>query len=252
MPFAEKCSVVYMRLAVLSDIHGNLDAFREVLRDMDRFRVDQVVCLGDTIGYGPEPEEAVRLIRERAIPAVMGNHEMAVVKPQLQEWFNPQARESIQKTQALLSAETLLYIRGLPSAQIIDRFRFVHGCPPNSPFIYLYQLSERRLMGIFRKSTEWIIFVGHTHNLKLICFDGHAVVQKPLRQGIIPLREQNRYIVNAGSVGQPRDGNNTAKYVIVDTLALSLEVRFVPYDIAAVYRKILDAGLPKSHAERLW
>ena len=94
--------------------------------------------------------------------------------------------------------------------------------------------------------------VGHTHNLKLVSFDGQAIVQKPLRQGIVPLSEQNRYIVNAGSVGQPRDGNNAAKYVIVDTLALSLEVRFVPYDIAAVYRKIIDAGLPKSHAERLW
>jgi predicted phosphodiesterase len=241
-----------MKIAVLSDIHGNLDAFREVLRDMDRVRVDQVICLGDMIGYGPEPEETIRMIRERAIPCVMGNHEMAVVKPQLQEWFNPQARESIQKTQTLLSAETLLYIHGLPSSRISEGFRFVHGCPPNSPFIYLYQLSESRLMEIFRKSAEWIIFVGHTHNLKLICFDGHAIVQKPLRQGIIPLNAQNSYIVNAGSVGQPRDGNNAAKYVIVDTLAHSLEVRFVPYDIAAVYQKIIDAGLPKSHAERLW
>ena len=241
-----------MRIAVLSDIHGNLDAFREVLQDMGRFRVDQVICLGDMIGYGPEPEETIRLIQERAIPCVMGNHEMAVVKPQLQEWFNPQARESIQKTQTLLSAETLLYIHGLPSSRIIERFRFVHGCPPNSPFIYLYQLSESRLREIFRKSAEWIIFVGHTHNLKLISFDGHAIVQKPLRQGIVPLSADNSYIVNAGSVGQPRDGNNTAKYVIVDTLAHSLEVRFVPYDIAAVYRKIMDAGFPKSHAERLW
>ncbi|MBI5592822.1 MAG: metallophosphoesterase family protein [Deltaproteobacteria bacterium] len=241
-----------MRIAVLSDIHGNLDAFREVLRDMDRFRVDQVICLGDMIGYGPEPEETIRLICERAIPCVMGNHEMAVVKPQLQEWFNPQARESIQKTKALLSSETLLYIHGLPSSRIIEGFQFVHGCPPNSPFIYLYQLSESSLIKIFQKSAERIIFVGHTHNLKLIRFDGHSVVKNPLRQGIIPLNAQDKYIVNAGSVGQPRDGNNAAKYVIADTLAHSLEVRFVPYDIAAVYRKILDAGLPKSHAERLW
>ncbi len=241
-----------MRLAVLSDIHGNLDAFREVLRDMNRFRVDQVICLGDAIGYGPQPEETIRLIRERAIASVMGNHEMAVVKPRLQEWFNPDAQDSIRITQTLLSAETLLYIRGLPSSRIIEEFRFVHGCPPNSPFIYLFQLSESRLLDIFRKSAEWIIFVGHTHNLKLVAFDGHAVVKKSLRQGIVPLSAQHRYIVNAGSVGQPRDGNNAAKYVIVDTLALSLEVRFVPYDIAAVYRKIIDAGLPKSHAERLW
>jgi len=241
-----------MRIAVLSDIHGNLDAFREVLRDMDCFRVDQVICLGDMIGYGPEPEETIRLIQERAIPSVMGNHEMAVVKPQLQAWFNPQARESIQKTQSLLSAETLLYIHGLSSSRITGRLRFVHGCPPSSPFIYLYQLSESRLLEIFQKSAEWIIFVGHTHNLKLISFDGQTVDQKPLRQGIIPLNEKYSYIVNAGSVGQPRDGNNSAKYVIVDTLVHSLEVRFVPYDIAAVYRKIMDAGLPKSHAERLW
>jgi predicted phosphodiesterase len=243
---------VDMKIAVLSDIHGNLDAFREVLQDLDHFRVDQVICLGDTIGYGPEPEETIRLIQQRAIPSVMGNHEMAVVKPQLQEWFNPLARESIQKTQALLSAETLLYISSLPSSQVIGRFRFVHGCPPSSPFIYLYQVSESRLMEIFRKSAEWIIFVGHTHNLRLISYDGHAIIKTPLRQGTVLLSDQNRYIVNAGSVGQPRDGNNAAKYVIVDTVAQSLEVRFVPYDIASVYRKIMDAGFPKSHAERLW
>lgn len=241
-----------MRIAVLSDIHGNLDAFQEVLQDMDRFRVDQVICLGDMIGYGPEPEETIRLIQERTIPCVMGNHEMAVVKPQLQAWFNPQARESIQKTQTLLSAKTLLYIHGLPNSRITDEFRFVHGCPPNSPFIYLYQLSEIRLMEILQKSAEWIIFVGHTHNLKLIRFDGQSIIQTPLRQGISVLSDQDRYIVNAGSVGQPRDGNNTAKYVIVDTQANSLEVRFVPYDIAAVCRKIMEAGFPKSHAERLW
>jgi predicted phosphodiesterase len=241
-----------MRLAVISDIHGNLDAFREVLRDMNRFRVDQVICLGDSIGYGPEPEETVRLIRERAIASVMGNHEMAVVKPQLQEWFNPDAQDSIRKTRTMLSAETLLYVHDLPSSRIIEGFRFVHGCPPNSPFIYLFQLSESRLMEIFQKSAEWIIFVGHTHNLKLVSFDGYTVVRKALHQGIASLSGQNRYIVNAGSVGQPRDGNNAAKYVIVDTIALSLEVRFVPYDIAAVYQKIIDAGLPKSHAERLW
>jgi predicted phosphodiesterase len=241
-----------MRFAVLSDIHGNLDALREVLRDMDRFRVDQVFCLGDTIGYGPQPEETMQLIQERDIPSVMGNHEMALVKPQLQEWFNPQAQESIRITRTMLSDETLLYLQGLPSSRIIEKFRFVHGCPPNSPFIYLYQLSESRLLEIFRKSIEWIIFVGHTHNLKLISFDGQTVVRKPLRQGIISLSDQSRYIVNAGSVGQPRDGNNAAKYVIMDTLAPSLEVRFVPYDIAAVFRKIIDAGLPKSHAERLW
>lgn len=244
--------VELMRIAAISDIHGNLDAFREVLRDMGRFQVDQVICLGDMIGYGPEPEETIRLIRERGIPGVMGNHEMAVVKPQLQEWFNPQARESIRKTLTLLSAETLSYIHGLPSSRVVEGFRFVHGCPPNSPFIYLYQLSESRLMEILQKSLERIVFVGHTHNLKLIRFDGKAIVEKTLHQGIIPLSDQSSYIVNAGSVGQPRDGNNTAKYVIVDTLACSLEVRFVPYDIAAVYRKIIDAGLPKSHAERLW
>jgi predicted phosphodiesterase len=241
-----------MRIAVLSDIHGNLDAFRGVLRDLDRFRVDQVICLGDMIGYGPEPEETVHLIRERAIACVIGNHEMAVIKPQIQEWFNPQARESIQKTLTLLSAETLLYINDLPSSQIVEAFRFVHGCPPNSPFIYLYQLSENRLMDILQKSIEWIIFVGHTHNLKLIGFDGRTIVRTHLRQGIVPLSDQTRYIINAGSVGQPRDGNNAAKYVIVDTLACSLEVRYVPYDIAVVYRKIINAGFPKSHAERLW
>jgi predicted phosphodiesterase len=241
-----------MRIAVLSDIHGNMDALQNVLQDMDHQQVDQRFCLGDMIGYGPEPEETVQLVRKSAIPSVMGNHEMAVVKPRIQEWFNPEARESIQKTILMLSADTVSYLQGLPNWLVVDRFRFVHGSPPNSPFIYIYQLSENRLKEVLQRSDEWVIFIGHTHDLRIISFDGQGIVRKPLARGTVSLSLQNRYIVNAGSVGQPRDGNNAAKYVIVDTQAQTLEVRFVPYNIAVVYQKILGAGLPKSHAERLW
>lgn len=241
-----------MRLAVVSDIHGNLDAFTEVLRDADRFRVDRLMCLGDMIGYGPEPEETVRLIQVRDIPSVSGNHEMAVIDPQVQLWFNPEARISIRKTLSMLSPGTLSYIHCLPAFRVLDQFHFVHGAPPDSPYIYLFQLSESRLLDIFQESTARIIFVGHTHNLKIIQFDGGTITHELLRQGVTTLSRKNRYIVNAGSVGQPRDGNNAAKYVILDTEADTLEVRFVPYDIAAVYRKIIEAGLPRSHAERLW
>ena len=240
-----------MRLSVISDIHGNLDAFREILQDMASLNVDQTVCLGDMIGYGPEPEQILRLVQELNISSVRGNHEMAVIKPRLQNWFNPQARASIQKTITLLTPESLDYLQRLPNWLVIHPFRFVHGKPPASPLIYLFNVSEKQLRHIFNKMSEWITFVGHTHLLKLIAFDGLNVVHLPLCSGKIHLCPQKKYIVNAGSVGQPRDGNNAAKYVIVDSEACTLEVRFVAYDAKAVYRKIIMAGLPVTHAERL-
>jgi predicted phosphodiesterase len=240
-----------MKLAVVSDIHGNLDAFQAALQDIEGQNVDQTVSLGDMVGYGPEPEETLKLVQERGISSVSGNHELAVLKPHVRKWFNQLARESIQKTAAIISENSIGYLNTLPDFRIIPPFRFVHGAPPDSPFIYLFQLSESRLLEIFEQSDEWIIFVGHTHHLRLIAYDGQQIIYKRLGQGITRLSTEYKYIVNAGSVGQPRDGNNHAKYVIMDISAKTLEVRFVSYDIASVCRKIISAGFPRYHADRL-
>jgi predicted phosphodiesterase len=241
-----------MRIAIISDIHGNLEAFKEVLADIDRSRIDGIACLGDNIGYGPEPERVINLVREQDIPCVMGNHELAVVEAKYLDWMNPTARQSLVMTIELLSADTIDYIRTLPPAMTYHKSLCVHGCPPDSIVTYLYQLSTSQLKEAFLGMEEKMCFLGHTHDLLLISFDGNELVRAPLRKGIVSLHEDHQYIINVGSVGQPRDGNNNAKYVIWDTDLHSIELRFVPYDIAATADKIMELGFPALNARRLW
>jgi predicted phosphodiesterase len=241
-----------MKVAILSDIHGNLEALLAVLEDLDRFQVDRVFCLGDLVGYGPDPESVVKVVRERGIPSVMGNHELGLTDPGYLSWFNPSTRRSLLVTKKLISPETLDYLRRLPPVLSFGKCLLVHGCPPDSITTYLYQLSPAGLKDLFSSMKERAAFVGHTHDLSLHTYDGREVKTRALPQGTHPLSEGFRYIVNIGSVGQPRDGNNNAKYVLYDEVRLLLEVRFVPYDIAATAKKILERGFPEYNARRLF
>lgn len=240
-----------MRIAVLSDIHGNLEAFEAVLKDMDRTAPDAVISLGDNIGYGPDPEAVVRRMRENEIPSVLGNHEMVVANPSFINWFNEQIQASMQITLDALSEESVTYIRDLE--EYISRWncRFVHGFPPRSPSLYLFQMTENQVLQTFEFMEERICFVGHTHELRQVEYDGEAFCNSPLSRETVSLHPDRKYIINVGSVGQPRDGDNRAKYVIWDEEENTLEVRYVTYDIETVVKKILDAGLPEVNALRL-
>jgi predicted phosphodiesterase len=241
-----------MRLAVISDIHGNLEALQEVLADVDRCRADAVVCLGDSVGYGPAPEEVVSLIRGREIPCVVGNHKLGLLDCAFLDWFNPPTRRSLVLTRRLISGETLEYMRRLPPALSLEGALCVHGCPPDSATRYLFEVSERRLGDLLSTMGEEICFVGHTHQLEIVAWDGRRVTRKRPAEGLHALWPARRVIVNVGSVGQPRDGSNRAKYVIWDRQERSLDVRFVPYDIAVTAGKILEMGFPEFNASRLW
>lgn len=241
-----------MRLAILSDIHGNYDAFISVLKDVEEQRVDQMVCLGDCVGYGPEPEQVIAEVRSRELATVMGNHELALLDKKQLSWFNPLAGESLRKTRKMLRDESLDFILGLPSSLIVAGARCVHGYPPDSARTYLFQKSIQALQETFNILEERICFIGHTHDLALVRFDGRHVDRLPLDCGVEDLNPDDKYIINIGSVGQPRDGNNNAKYVIWEPDVNRIEVRFVPYDIASVVAKIKAAGLPEVHGRRLW
>ena len=241
-----------MRIAVISDIHGNLEAFRRVLEDIEEQDVRKVVCLGDNIGYGPEPDEVVRLVEERHIPCVMGNHELGLVKPEFLSWFNRSARRSLLMTKNMLTPDSVEYMRSLPPFLVMSGGLFVHGCPPDRMTTYLFELSDHELESLFTELDQSVVFVGHTHDLCAVSFDGHGVRHFGLGRGSMNLREGFRYIINVGSVGQPRDGNNNAKYVIWSKEPHAVEVRFVPYDIARTADKIIELGLPAINASRLW
>ncbi len=240
-----------MRIAIVSDIHGNFEALQAVVMDMHRVGIDSAICLGDMISYGPESEKCVRRVRQMAWRTVMGNHELGLREPSHLGWFNPQARQSLQRAIFTLSTPSRSFISGLEPFLVDYGCRFVHGFPPDSPNTYLFSVSDAEIRSAFNAMAERLCFVGHTHLLELIDDDGKTVHRRPLVRGVTRLEAGRRYLVNVGSVGQPRDGDPDAKYVIHDTVSLELELRCVPYDVEAVVRKIRSAGLPEAHALRL-
>lgn len=240
-----------MRLAVISDIHGNASAFRQVLADIEACRVDHTLCLGDNIGYGPEPDTVTNMLRERNIPSVIGNHELAIKTPDFLGWFNPAAKLSLEISMGLISASNLDYLASLPDFITMFNYRFVHGFPPDSPTNYLFEMNPAMMETIMAEMAEPVCFVGHTHELAVVAYYEGSVDITPLGNQTFFLEPERKYIINAGSVGQPRDGSSEAKYLIFDNHDNSLEVRYVPYDINDTINKIHAAGLPKQHAYRL-
>jgi predicted phosphodiesterase len=240
-----------MRIAILSDIHGNMEAFKEVVADLKQADIDGLISLGDNIGYGPESHLVMAQIMKHRIPSIMGNHELAVTDRAFLELFNDRARQSMLKTISQLSNKCIEYICLLEPFMVSQGCRFVHGFPPASITDYQHQISSERLRRTFREMKEKICFTGHTHFLEMIENDGRTLSRTPLHQGLIRLDQNYKYIINAGSVGQPRDGNNNAKYLIWDDTAYMVEVRYVPYDVQAVIKKILQAGFPRANAQRL-
>lgn len=251
-----------LRIGVMSDIHGNLEALKSVLADMEAQKVSRVVNLGDIVGYGPEPEACVNMLRHLRIPSVLGNHEHGLLEAQARGWFNPQARKALDRTRALLSDDSIMYFRTLPRTLEEGGALFVHGCPPGLVSKYLYELNVAELRETFSLFEHPLCFCGHTHELEMItlrpsvgegggtsCGD---IRRDTLGKGRHALDPRTRHIVNAGAVGQPRDGNNKAKYLVWEPERHRVDVRFVSYDIAQTAARIVEVGLPSVYADRLW
>ena len=241
-----------MRIAILSDIHGNMDAFISVLEAVDVLAPDAVYSLGDNIGYGPEPEAVITMLRQRQIPSVLGNHELALIEPDYLNWFNPLARKSLEQSFQMLSEASVAFISRMKPALSAFDCRFVHGFPPNSSTTYVFQASDRAIRDTLARLPERICFIGHTHDLELISLAQHGVTRSRLVPGETRLKRDTSYLINVGSVGQPRDGTNQAKFALWDTDSHCLEIMAIPYDIDRVVNKIIEAGLPRQHANKLW
>ncbi|ACN16331.1 serine/threonine protein phosphatase [Desulforapulum autotrophicum HRM2] len=245
-----------MRLIILSDIHANLEAFTEVLAWVDRsFQgrevPDRIISLGDNIGYGPDPNGVMEIICERNILSVLGNHEMAVLNPAFLACFNPVAKKAADHTRSHLLPAFKQVFGGWSQSLVVENLLFVHGSPPESPFVYLFQLSDVILQRKMEAMDQWVCFTGHTHDLELIVLDNGNLTHQELGQGEIFLDRQKKYIVNAGSVGQPRDGNPSAKIVVFDMETGRLEVVFVPYDCHTTAMKIRRTSIPDVYADKL-
>ena len=239
-----------MKVAVLSDIHGNLEALQAVAEDLVQQGELKVVCLGDLIGYGPDPEEVVNFVRRKHYEAVLGNHEFALGDARGRRWLNFLAAENNALAEKALSPENLRYCTELPAALQYAGGYFVHGFPPESVFRYLHRQSDQKILELFKRKTADIYFLGHTHKLQLVVAD-KTVDRMALAEGDLQLDPEKSYIVNCGSVGQPRDKDSRAKYIIWDPVTYRLEVHCVVYDKKETIRKIRQLGLPEAYAMRL-
>jgi predicted phosphodiesterase len=237
-----------MKTAIISDIHGNLEALEAVLLDIAAVSPCRIVCLGDLVGYGPDPEAVVSRVTELGIICLLGNHEAALFSEKELGWLNFLARENNIATKALLSDKSLAYCAGLIRSISLENSCFVHGCPPDSILTYLYKLSDPDILKLAQKLPEQRFFAGHTHDLQLITIDQQKVIRENLPVGGRQLDDNKKYFINVGSVGSPRDGSSAAKYVLWDCGTGSLEVRGVPYDTELTAQKILERGFPRAYA----
>lgn len=240
-----------MKLAIISDIHGNLEALREVYRDIKKLNIEKIYCLGDLVGYGAMPKEVVQFIRKHKIPTIMGNHEKALFDMNELKTFNPEAKESIEYAKKTLSKNNLDFLKKLPITINFENILLVHGTPPNSFEEYISDLNKTELKDVFKTFDEEICFVGNTHVLKLYCMKKKKIITKENLKRQTTLNKNFKYIVNVGSVGQPREEDSRAKYVIYDTEKNILKIRRINYNIKKTQERIIEAGLPKDNAERL-
>ena len=241
-----------MKTAVISDIHGNLEAFTAVLAHLEKQGIHHIISLGDNIGYGPDPDKVMDLLARHQVISILGNHEMVICHPRFLKWFNPVARKSVAATTNALSPKHIRTIHSWETRLTKGNLQFVHGVPPRSPFLYTFQVPDPLLGQKLLEMERSVCFCGHTHELELIHStpDGE-LLRRPLGRGRQVLDKQLRYLINVGSVGQPRDADKSAKLVIYDDVAHAVEVCYIPYPFEITAQKIRAAGLPESFARRL-
>lgn len=238
-----------MRYGIFSDVHGNRDALEAVLAALQAESVDQVLCAGDLVGYGAEPEACVARVRAAAPVVVAGNHDWAVVGKFDADWFHPEARAAVTWTTAQLTAATADYLAGLPLLWRDDAVTLAHGSG-HEPGRFHYLLTADDAARTIAIQETPVVFVGHTH--VPIVFAGEADGTVRWQRGPRhEIRRGVRYVVNVGSVGQPRDHDPSACYGVYDTDARQLAFRRVPYPVARAQATIRATGLPARCADRL-
>jgi diadenosine tetraphosphatase ApaH/serine/threonine PP2A family protein phosphatase len=238
-----------MRLALLSDIHANLEALQGVLRDCESQQLDKICCLGDVVGYGCDPAECLALVQQSCSIVLMGNHEFAVLGKLSHETMNQVARHSLAVTKTQLVDRHLAYLDSLPFTAVLDDVLLVHASP-HEPERWHYILSLPAAVCGFEAFTEQIAFFGHTH-LPMI-FSASSDGEHHARTGhSFDPDDDCRYLVNVGSVGQPRDDDPRACYVVYDTEAAEISYRRVEYDFRLTQQKMAKADVPQVLIDRL-
>jgi diadenosine tetraphosphatase ApaH/serine/threonine PP2A family protein phosphatase len=240
-----------MRIALLSDVHGNLPAFEAVLGDVEEQSVEEIWCLGDLVGYGAEPDACVQLARDRCDLSLAGNHDLVVTGEIPISDFSASAAVAARWTQETISGETLSYLKGLVPSDP-ERDPALYHASPRDP-VWEYVLSTWQADECFELMAARVAAVGHSHVALWFRRDeGGQVGGSTADAGTELDLSAGRWLINPGGVGQPRDGDPRAAWLLLDTSTWTAEWRRVEYPIDEAARAIEDAGLPRVLAERLY
>ena len=236
-----------MKYAVIADIHANLEAFEVVLADTREQKCTHYCCVGDVVGYNANPKECLDIVRAMGMPCVKGNHDEYCSSEDDLAGFNPHAAQAVQWTRKQLSDDDRKWLRELKYVRLVASFSMVHATL-DGPQRWGYVFDRLMAAANFTYQNTSVCFFGHTH--VPVAFVRDAVVRGGTYSKF-KVEPGKKYFVNVGSVGQPRDGNPKAGYVIYDLEESTIELRRLDYDIPKAQKKILAAGLPTRLSERL-
>ena len=236
------------RTAIFSDIHGNLKALEAVVADANSAGAQNFACLGDIVGYGPNPIECIAALQKIDCVCVKGNHDDDASNNRSLENLNDEARASLEWTRKRLSSSQKDWLAALPYQRRLGRNMLVHASLDN-PEVWNYVRNRFDAASSMQMQKTPLCFFGHTHVPAAYCKEGVNV--SALSETFIHLQTEQSYLINVGSVGQPRDGVPEASYVIFDRVERTLDFRRVPYDVQAVVEEINSSELPSTLGERL-
>ena len=236
-----------MKFAIIADIHANLEAFEVVLEDIKSQNCTHIACLGDVVGYNANPKECLDIVRSMNIPCVKGNHDEYCSSEEHLEGFNPAAAEAVNWTRKQLTDEDRQWLRDLRYTRMVTSFTIVHATL-DGPQRWGYVFDKLAAAASFTYQNTALCFFGHTH--VPVAFMRDSMVRGGTYSKF-KAEPGKKYFVNVGAVGQPRDGNPKAAYVVYDVYESTIELRRLDYDIPKAQAKIRAAGLPERLAERL-
>jgi len=238
-----------MRIAIFSDIHGNLEALSAVLKYLEEEGITNYICGGDVVGYGANPNECVDMVAALDCPVVMGNHDHAALGLTDITYFNPTARAALLWTRETLKPERKKFINQLEFIYQANNMFLVHAAPRH-PDQWEYILSLEAAETNFGFFKEQVCFIGHSHQPFFVGISSDGNVEL-ITENPLYIQKDCRYIINVGSVGQPRDGNPNSAISIFDTSTQTVSLIRIAYDIEKAQEKIIKSGLPHSLAQRL-
>ena len=242
-----------MRIGIFSDTHSNVEALSTVLRALDEEKVDQYICLGDTVGYGGSPNECADLVREISKKTILGNHDAAVSGRMDYSYYYEAARHALDAHAACLSPENMQWLKSLPYDAHLDEIGLLlcHGSPVRlEEFEYIFAPEQARECLAIWDQLGHLTLIGHSHLCKVFALSKNNVEELPSMD--FELEPNKKYIVSVGSVGQPRDFDNRASYTVYDSDKKHFEFKRIEYDIELAADKVLRARLERNFAHRLF